>query len=143
MSDAEICPAARPVAPPGWTGWDATGIAGSLACLAHCLLLPAAAAALPWLGAFSGEWLHQVLAVGLVLPALLAFVPGFRRHGTWLPGFLVLAGLAALNIGAFAAPLGWEAALTVAGGLSLIAAHGLNRHLCRCPRCSDDRGRRT
>ena len=121
--------------------WDAVGVMGSLICLAHCLLLPLAVVGLPWLVLFEGEGLHRGLAVALAAPALLAFVFGWRRHGRWLPGFLMAGGLVALNAAAFAAPESWESGLTVLGGLFLIAAHGLNHHLCRrCPRCVDGDG---
>lgn len=116
--------------------WDAVGVMGSLVCLVHCLLLPLAVVVPPWLVLLEGEWLHRGLAVALAAPALLAFIPGRRVHGRRLPGFFMAGGLAALNAAAFAAPECWETALTVLGGLFLIAAHGLNRHLCRCcPRC--------
>jgi MFS family permease len=122
--------------------WDAVGAMGSLVCLLHCLMLPAAVAPLPWLALFAGEWLHQGLAVALAVPALLAFVSGWRRHGRRLPGVLLAGGLVALYAAAFAAPEDWETALTVLGGLTLIAAHGLNHRLCRrCPRCAADGGR--
>ena len=87
--------------------WDAVGVMGSLVCLVHCLLLPLAVVALPWLVLFEGEWLHRWLAVTLAAPALLACVFGWRRHGKWLPGFLMAGGLVALNAAAFAAPEHW------------------------------------
>ena len=121
--------------------WDAVGVMGSLVCLVHCLLLPLAVVVLPWLVLFEGESLHRWLAVSLAAPVLLAFVFGWRRHGRWQPGFLMAGGLVALNAAAFTAPEHWETSLTVLGGLFLIAAHGLNRHLCRrCPRCVDGGG---
>ncbi len=129
------------LAPSPAVNWDAVGIMGSFICLAHCLFLPLAVVILPWLVLFEGEWLHRGLAAVLVAPALLAFVVGWRSHGRWLPGLSMVGGLVALNSAAFAAPENWETALTVLGGLFLIAAHDLNYHLCRhCPRCADERG---
>lgn len=141
MKPASLHPLPASTRPPGLTrgldiNWDAVGVVGSLICLVHCLLLPLAVAVLPWLVLFEDAWLHQGLAVALASPALLAFLSGWRRHGRWLPGFLMGGGLAALNSAAFVAPENWETWLTILGGLFLIAAHGLNRHLCRhCPRC--------
>ena len=121
--------------------WDAVGVMGSLVCLVHCLLLPLAVVVLPWLVLFEGEWLHRGLTVALAATALLAFIPSWRVHGRWLPGLFMAGGLAALNSAAFAASENWETGLTVVGGLFLIAAHGLNHHLCRrCPRCVDRGG---
>lgn len=121
--------------------WDAVGVIGSLVCLVHCLLLPLAVVGLPWLVLFEGEWLHRWLAVVLTAPAILAFILGWRVHGGWLPGLFMASSLAALNSAAFAAPENWETGLTVVGGLFLIAAHGLNRQLCRrCSRCVDRGG---
>ena len=129
------------LAPGPAVNWSTDGVMGSLVCLVHCLLLPLAVVVLPWLVLFEEEWLHRGLAVALAAPALLAFVFGWRRHGRWLPGFLMAGGLVVLNAAAFAAPEHWETGLTVLGGLFLIAAHGLNRHLChRCLRCVDGGG---
>ncbi len=60
--------------------WDAVGVMGSLACLAHCLLLPLAVGVLPWLILFEGEW----LVVALTAPALFALISGWRTHGRWV-----------------------------------------------------------
>ena len=129
------------LAPSPAVNWDAVGVMGSLVCLAHCLLLPLAVVVLPWLALLDGEWLHRGLVVALAAPALLAFVFGWRSHGSWLPGFFMAGGLVALNSAAFAAPENWETGVTVLGGLILIAAHGLNHYFCRhCPRCADERG---
>lgn len=129
------------LAPSSTINWDTVGVMGSLVCLTHCLLLPLAAVVLPWLALFEGEWLHRWLAVALAAPALLAFVFGWRRHGRRLPGFLMAGGLVMLNSAPFTALENWETGLTVLGGLSLIAAHGFNRHLClHCPRCVDGEG---
>lgn len=129
------------LAPSPAINWDAIGVLGSFICLVHCLVLPLAVVVLPWLVLFEGEGLHRGLAVALVAPALLAFIPGWRNHGRRLPGLFMAGGLIALNAAAFVAPERWETGLTVLGGLFLIAAHGLNRHLCRrCLRCVDGGG---
>lgn len=125
-------------APSPSINWDAAGVIGSMVCLLHCLLLPVAMVVLPWLVLVQGEWLHRVLAVTLMAPALLAFSFGWRHHGRWLPGFLMAVGLLALNAAAFLAPEQWETALTVLGGVFLVVAHGLNRHLSR--RCGGRAG---
>lgn len=121
--------------------WDHVGVGGSVICLVHCLLLPLAAATVPGLVLFEGQWLHRWLAIALAASALLALIPGWRIHGRWLPGLLMAGGLAAVNTAAFAAPESWETRLTVLGGLCLIAAHGINHHLRRsCPRCAEGGG---
>lgn len=122
--------------PDSAVNWDAIGVLGSFVCLVHCLVLPLAVVILPWLVLFEGEGLHRGLAVALAVPAVLAFIPGWRNHGKWLPGLFMAGGLIALNAAAFVVPEHWETGLTVVGGLFLIAAHVLNRHLCRrCPGC--------
>lgn len=126
--------------------WDRLGIALSLVCLAHCLLLPLALLALPLIAA---QWLqegsvHVLMALILAPVAALALVPGLKRHRNWRVAGAMAAGLGLLSTAAFAGEgtvaHEWTIALTVAGGVLLVAAHFVNLRLCRsCPACATHR----
>ena len=113
---------------------DFVAIGLSAVCLAHCLLLPMAVAAVP----FSHGWLGHDEAIvhwllfgfGLVITSW-ALGAGFRRHGAAIVPILGVAGLAVMLMGAthlFARPT--ETALTLAGALVVGAAHLLNLKFC-------------
>ncbi|MBI4293339.1 MAG: MerC domain-containing protein [Betaproteobacteria bacterium] len=123
--------------------WDRLGIALSLICLAHCLLLPVALVALPL---FAVQWLqegtvHVLMALMLAPVAALALVPGLKLHRSWGVAGAMAAGLGLISTAAFAGEgtvaHEWTIALTVAGGALLVAAHFVNLRLCRsCPACA-------
>jgi MerC mercury resistance protein len=122
---------------------DRIGVAASVVCLIHCLLLPLAVPLLPLLAGFAeAESVHQGLLVLLSVCAVLAFVPGYRTHRA----LSVLAygglGVALLVGGALAHDLavleGLDTPLTVIGGVVLIVTHLVNLRLCRsCPVCRE------
>ncbi|MFT4091898.1 MAG: MerC domain-containing protein [Asticcacaulis sp.] len=104
---------------------SAIGISGL--CLVHCLLLPAAFAALPILGqATENHLVHQVL----VLIAIPVSVWALSRSGGWKkPAVVTLAaiGLGLLAAAAFIEPLEvHETLLSVTGALLVGLAHLLN-----------------
>jgi hypothetical protein len=116
--------------------WDRWGITASTLCALHCLLMPVAALAMPAIAAHEGAT-HVGLAVAVVLFALLAFVPGMRMHGKLRVVLLGLAGLALIWTTLLMENALGELlrdGLTLAGGLMMVAAHGLNVVLCR--RCA-------
>jgi carbon starvation protein CstA len=123
--------------------WDRLGIAMSVVCLVHCLMLPLAIAALPLVAA---QWLeantfHTAMALALVPVALFAAVPGLRMHGRVSVGVAMAAGLSLLSTAAFAGERllsqEWVTGLTVVGGTILVTAHAVNLALCRsCPACA-------
>lgn len=118
--------------------WDYGGVGASLLCIVHCVATPLFAGVAPVLAATEHET-HIGLTVVLFLIGLLAFLPGSRKHGHFLPALTALLGFAML-VAATALPAGtaefWEAALTVTGGVSLITAHLMNVHYCRrCRSC--------
>ena len=102
-------------------GW-AMGLSGL--CLAHCLVLPVAAALLPVLGAWArAEWVHLVfVAIAAPMAAIALLRPSQGRAPP--PGLVALGvlGVAGLAAGAFG-PLSTETWLTVAGSLCLVSAH--------------------
>lgn len=109
--------------------FDISAIGLSGLCLLHCLALPALAAFLPMLAAGAdAAWVHLLL---LALAAPLAATGLWCSHRQcplpWVLWLLAGFGLVALLAGA----LGWptesrETVLTVAGSLSLAAAHVWN-----------------
>jgi hypothetical protein len=122
---------------------DRFGAAGSLLCAAHCVIAPLAVAVLPLAGLqlALGESLEWTFVVaGLVLGSL-SLVPSFRRlHRRHLPLLLFLFGaLLWLTARAGLAPAaGVERAVMIAGSLAVVAAHVVNRRLCRaCHTCAD------
>ncbi|TWT43130.1 MerC domain-containing protein [Botrimarina hoheduenensis] len=135
---------------------DAAGIAASVACAVHCALVPVTVGYLPALGLswVAGKGFHQGMTALCFAVAVLAFAPGFRKHGKIAPALLGLLGVGLLAIEAFGvAGLSCAACLpgsqTAATGESLlsryavvlppmagvilVAAHLLNhRYACLC-----------
>ncbi len=115
---------------------DRGALALSALCLFHCLALPVVLAALPALSAVLPDrpWVHPAI---LILAAPLAFVAlgqGWRRHRVAWPALLGAGGVALLAGGVAAGDGTTGTVLTVAGGLTLAAAHLLNwRKLHRHP----------
>ena len=122
------------VAVRSWGDMAAIGL--SIACLAHCLALPLAAAFLPMLGlATEAVWVHWAFVA--VAAPLSIWTLGWPPRGALRPLPLSLAalGLTALVLGAAEWPShAMETPITVAGALLLSAAHGINlrrrRHRC-------------
>lgn len=81
---------------------DFLGITASLACAVHCAAMPFLIAYLPALGLsfLADESFHQWMSVACLVLALMAFIPGWRKHRRWLPG--MIAGLGLLMISAIA-----------------------------------------
>ena len=121
--------------------WDKLGIALSIVCLVHCIAVPLLLAT-GTLFALAGDAhgaFHQWIFWAIVPVAVLAAVPGWRRHGRRgvLVGMAIGAGL--ISSGAFAEdvlPQNAETLLTICGGVMLVASHFINLRLCRaCPVC--------
>ena len=124
--------------------WDHWGVSAATLCAAHCIATPFAAMALPAMAAAEGVT-HGALAVAVLLFALLAFMPALKRHGKRRVLILGAIGLGliwtAVLLPQDAVDDGWRDLLTVAGGLVMVAAHVINRALCRrcavgCDECS-------
>lgn len=128
-------------------GWDRLGMAASFLCVAHCIAMPVLLplTSVHGLGFIGNEDVHRVFLLVILSIAALAFVPGYRKHGRALIFALVAVGLTCLTVGAFATQdfIGerWEASFTVLGGGTLVAAHWLNRSLCKlCNACRTEGG---
>lgn len=94
------------------------GMALSGLCLVHCLLLPLLLLTAVPTGWLESEWFHAAL----IAPVVLVSGPALWRAGGARAGVLV-AALAALVGALFVASETLETGLTVAGALSLLAAH--------------------
>lgn len=105
---------------------DASAIGLSGLCMLHCLALPFAAVALPMLGGLAeAEWLHLAFVMAAAPLAVLSLTRG--RPLSWPLIGLAFGGLALMTAGALGLPShDWETGLTLAGGLMLAGAHGLN-----------------
>ncbi len=115
---------------------DLVGIALSLTCLVHCLVLPLLLVLLPALGVWilMPEWLHSVILLLALPAALIAMTEGRRRHARFAPAILAATGLALLALG-LSVHEGWIAIAdretadrlaTSIGALALAGAHLLN-----------------
>ena len=91
------------VAGPVSTWRDSLGIVASVGCAIHCAAMPFVFAYLPALGLsfLADEAFHKWMALICFLIAIVAFIPGLRRHGSWVPVSIGAAGLAAITFAAF------------------------------------------
>ena len=111
------------------TWGDAAAIGLSALCMIHCLALPLLAAALPFLGLFTdAPWLHWVFAATAApIAAWSLSRPMSDDRRNWKLIGLGGNGVFLLFLAAAEWPShGLETSITVAGGLVLAAAHGLN-----------------
>jgi MFS superfamily sulfate permease-like transporter len=114
---------------------DQVAVTLSGLCLVHCLALPFAIAALPFLGQFAEDHLHLQILIVVIPVSVIALALGFRRHRHL---GIVMAGLASLiviTVGGTIAHLQYgivaDRALTIAGSLSLAITHYRNFRLSR------------
>jgi hypothetical protein len=127
------------------TWWDKLGITLSALCLVHCIGLPIliASGSLLALSAGADEGLHQWLLWAIAPVAVLAVLPGWRRHGHHRVIAGMAVGLGLIGTAAFAGnavlSAGTERLLTLSGGLVLVASHWVNLKLCKsCPVCREE-----
>jgi hypothetical protein len=109
---------------------DWFGIGCSALCVIHCaapLVLAVSGGSLAGIALLGGEWLHLPLLLLVPAIAVWSLLPAHRRHGRRAPVLLALLGVPLLFL---AVVLGGaaEPALSITGGLVMIAAHALNRH---------------
>ncbi len=113
---------------------DRVGFAASFLCAVHCALLPVAVALVPAFGLNLGGWvdLDQAFVVFATLLGATTLTLGWRRHRAFHAWALLLPGLGLVWAGAFTRLHDHtltHAAVMVAGGLLLAAAHLLNLRL--------------
>jgi hypothetical protein len=85
---------------------DWIGVAASLLCAIHCAAMPFVVGFLPLLGlSFLADPSFHQWMVGICLAlALVAFVPGWRRHHRAVPAIIGVLGLSLISFAAFAGP---------------------------------------
>ena len=106
---------------------DIASMGLSALCVAHCLLLPFAVAALPMFGALAqNDWAHRALVLMAIPMSILAV----RQSNAWLKTEVTLpmaGGLFLLASAAFVPALhDHETMLSVFGALLVAAAHAIN-----------------
>ncbi len=117
--------------------WDGLGIATSLACAIHCIVLPLVLTSLPLFGIniihnLFFEWGMIILAFAVGIYALLH---GYKtHHRILLPVWLFAAGFFFLIMKQFFLP--YEFIFLVPAVILIIRAHYLNYKLCRKSKCS-------
>lgn len=86
---------------PAWRDW--IGVVASIGCAIHCAAMPFVIAYLPGLGLsfLADEAFHKWMFLVCVLIGLSAFIPGWRKHGRWLPITIGSAGLTFIGFAAF------------------------------------------
>lgn len=82
---------------------DLVGIVASIGCAIHCAAMPFVIAYLPALGLsfLADEAFHKWMALICFLIAIVAFVPGIRKHKNWTPISVGAVGLVLITIAAF------------------------------------------
>ena len=124
---------------------DKVGMLVSVGCIIHCLLTPILIPILPAAGfIFShSPFVHGVLVAVIATIALLAFIPGYKKHRNNVPGLLAFIGVGIITcMGAlelFSEITGNEyeavpiTSVTILGSLIIVYAHYLNhRYICAC-----------
>ncbi len=118
------------------TNWDALGIATSLACAIHCIVLPIILTSLPLFGVniihnIYFEWGMIILAFAIGVYALLH---GYKNHHqNKLPVWLFVVGFLILITKQFFLPI--EVYFIVPAVIFIISAHYINYTLCRKSKC--------
>lgn len=96
--------AAEQTARSSWFGWsDWVGMVASIGCAIHCAAMPFVIAYLPAFGLtfLADEAFHQWMAGACFAIALIAFVPGLRKHRRLTPVIIGSVGLVMISIAAF------------------------------------------
>jgi MerC mercury resistance protein len=120
---------------------DRLGAAVSLACAAHCAVMPLFVGLLPLagLGFLAGEQTEWALAGLSIGVGSLSLIPSYaRKHRQWRPLLLFAFGASLIIVVRLLAEEGsrLEAPTMALGALLIVFAHMINRRLCRsCTAC--------
>jgi len=117
--------------------WDSLGIATSLACAVHCIVLPLLLTSLPLFGIniiHNGVFEWGMISFAFCI-GVYALLHGYRtHHRNFLPVKLFTAGFALLVTKQFF--LKYEIYFLVPAVILIISAHWYNYRLCRRSKCS-------
>ena len=126
---------------PWWTAlFDRFGAAASSLCAIHCLCLPWALIAFPFVAdsILANQTAERAFIGVSVLLAACCGVLACRKHGAWWPVGFIAAGAALLVASQVSAPpnccsepFGWRAWVAALGGGALAASHAINIGLAR------------
>lgn len=122
---------------------DLVGIVASIGCAIHCAAMPFVIAYLPaWgLSFLADEAFHKWMALVCFLVALAAFLPGLRKHRSWLPVGVGSVGLVFITFAAFG--LAGECCPSCEAVANASAGIGTDSDLCgaaceHCEHCSSE-----
>lgn len=111
---------------------DRAAMAGSAACMVHCLALPLLLAAVPAAAAIIviPESFHRWVLLLAVPLAAIALLGGRARHAALWPLYAGRIGLGLMTVGGFSLSEGGvERAVTVTNGILVVLAHAANLRL--------------
>lgn len=123
--------------------WDRLGIAFSSACVVHCIIVAFLPFFFPVLTQYThASWIHVVVATIILFTSPLAFIPGYKKHGTnWILG-TALIGLMLIFMGILLEEKVSDQishGISICGSLFLVIAHAKNiqhshrrRHHTQC-----------
>lgn len=112
---------------------DILGAAVSGLCIVHCIITPVLlimGISMAGLSFLESEWIHQLLAVPMVLLLVWSISLGWRIHRQRQPVIFGFTGLLLLAASLSTTDV-LETCLAVSAGLILIIAHLLNRKLIK------------
>jgi len=103
---------------------DLLGMVASIGCAIHCAAMPFVIAYLPALGLsfLADEAFHKWMALVCFLIAIVAFIPGIRKHGNWTPISIAALGLVFITFAAFG--LAGQCCASCASTEASTGAHG-------------------
>lgn len=114
---------------------DKAAVALSGLCLLHCLLMPLAFVALPFLEQFNARHFHAEILLVVLPVSLIALSIGFRRHQDKRVVVMGIVGLSLLIIGATFAHNYYgvfaDRLFTITGSVILALAHYRNSRYSR------------
>jgi hypothetical protein len=111
------------------------GSVASIACMAHCVLMPTIVATLPMVGLkfVVPTWADPLLMATAIGFCMTTFCFGYRKHRRMYPGIAILSGAILLTIGH---NTNHCVLMPLFGGACFLTSMLLNKRLCHaCHNC--------